>query len=178
MTTKTLDETITTATDSRPSATGEDVCCFPFDPSLWDGVTHEWRDKRFLRGDVRQVLHVPVGMGATITRMVKQIVDANAMPDPKEFLILAHDPSPWKSELSLTVTKDVPGGTMARISGTFFSKVFDGPYHDVPKWIKATDELLAARGTRAMKYYFHYAYCPKCAKKYGHNYCVAFARVR
>ena len=100
------------------------------------------------------------------------------MPDPLEFLILAHDPSPWKSELRMTVTKDVPGGTMTRLSGTFFSKVFDGPYHHVPKRITATDVILAARGDKALKYYFHYAYCPKCSKKYGHNYCVAFAQVR
>lgn len=27
------------------------------------------------------------------------------------------------------------------------------------------------------KYYFHYTSCPKCAKIYGHNYVVAFAKV-
>lgn len=29
----------------------------------------------------------------------------------------------------------------------------------------------------AKKYYVHYAYCPKCEKKFGHNYMILFAEV-
>jgi NMD protein affecting ribosome stability and mRNA decay len=47
----------------------------------------------------------------------------------------------------------------------------------VPKWIKEMDALLAAQGQKALKYYFHYTSCPKCAKIYGHNYVVAFAQI-
>jgi hypothetical protein len=117
-------------------------------------------------------------MGSVITRMMKQIEDSQAMPAPKDFLMLCYDPSPWKSEVNMTVTRDIPNGKMVKLSGTFISGVFDGPYSDVPKWIKEMDQRLAQNNQKALKYYFHYAYCPKCAKKFGHNYCIAFAQIK
>lgn len=153
------------------------ICCHPFDTSLWDEKTHMWKDKLFIRDSVMQFLHIPLNMGSVVKSMMRKIEDADAQPEIKDFLMLAYDPSPWKSELYMTVTKDVPDGEMTSISGTFISKVFDGPYHHVPKWIKEMDVYLAAHNKKAAKYYFHYAYCPTCAKKYGHNYCVAFAQV-
>ncbi|MGE5298225.1 MAG: hydrolase [Acidobacteriaceae bacterium] len=152
-------------------------CCPEFNPANWDNKTTTWQDKLFMQDNVFQIMHIPLNMGAVIKRMCKKIEDAGAMPDPKEFLMLCYDPSPWKSEINMTVTKDVAGGKMEKLSGTFVSKVFDGPYNHVPKWIKETDQYLANQGKKSLKYFFHYAYCPKCAKKFGHNYCVAFAQI-
>lgn len=154
-----------------------EICCPQFDPSVWDGKTHNWDKKLFIMDSVFQILHIPVNMGAVVMRMMKKIEAAKATPENKDFLMLAYDPSPWKSELYMTVTKEVPGGKMTTLSGTFVSKVFDGPYQMVPKWIAEMDDYLQDRGLKPLKYYFHYAYCPKCAKKYGHNYCTAFAQV-
>lgn len=42
---------------------------------------------------------------------------------------------------------------------------------------KNWDTLVAGKGKKAIKYYFYYTTCPKCARKYGHNYIVAFAEV-
>lgn len=153
------------------------VCCPQFDTTLWDKKTTTWKDKIFLYDEVFQVLHIPVNMGTVVKRMFAKIENAKAMPPVEEFLMLCYDPSPWRSHIHMTVTKNVPDGKMVRLSGTFISRVFDGPYHFVPKWIKEMDTYLAFRNRKALKYYFHYAYCPKCAKKYGHNYCVAFAQV-
>lgn len=155
-----------------------DVCCPQFEPELFDAKTHVWDKKLFMLDTVFQIMHFPVNMGRVITRMSRKIENAKAMPESKDFLMLAYDPSPWKSELYMTVTKDVPGGKMTTLSGMFVSKVFDGPYYLVPKWIEEMDAYLAKRNQKAIKYYFHYAYCPKCAKKYGHNYCTAFAQVK
>lgn len=175
--------TTTTATaDPRTGQTGPladdaDICCPLFDPTPWDGTTHVWKDRLFLQHDVHQILHVPVDMGRVITGMNRALVDAGAMPDPQDYLLLVHDSSSWKSEVLIAVTKEVPGGTMVRITGRFFTAVYEGPYREVPNWIAATDARLAARGEKAIKYYIHYAYCPKCAKKYGHNFGVTFAQL-
>lgn len=152
-------------------------CCPRFDPAQWDEKTHTWNEKLFIQDDVRQLFHIPLNIAQVIGRMFKMVQDAGAAPKDEDFLILAYDPSPWKSELYMTTTKDVPDAKNVRLSGTFFSKVFDGPYNAVPKWIKKMDALLAAKGRKPKKYYFHYAYCPKCAKKYGHNYVIAFAEI-
>lgn len=154
-----------------------EICCPEFNTSLWDQKTNTWQDKLFMQESICQFFHIPIGMGSAITRMCKKIEEAGAMPDAKDFLMLCYDPSPWVCEINMTVTKEVPGAKMVRMSGTFESKVFDGPYNHVPKWIKEMDSYLASKGGKAQKYFFHYAYCPKCAKKYGHNYCVAFAQV-
>lgn len=47
----------------------------------------------------------------------------------------------------------------------------------VPKFIKQMNGYLAAQGKKAKDYYIHYAYCPKCAKKYGDNYMILFAKI-
>lgn len=152
-------------------------CCPQFDPAVLDNKTHDWYEKLFLVNDVVQFMHIPLNMGHVVTKMFKKIQNANASPDTKDFLMLCYDPSPWKSQIHMTITKAIPGENVVKLTGTFVSKVFDGPYNAVPKWITEMDAMLATKGQKALKYYFHYAYCPKCSKKYGHNYCVAFAQI-
>lgn len=156
--------------------TKSDVCCPEFDPSKYQEEIHVWKNKLFLQDEVIQFMHMPLNMGSVVQRMFGKIESAKAAPDPEDFLMLCYDPSPWKSEIYMTVTKIIPDGKMAKLSGTFISKVYDGPYNAVPNWIKDMDKYVTGKGKTVKKYYFHYAYCPKCSKKYGHNYCVAFAQ--
>jgi hypothetical protein len=154
-------------------------CCPVFDPAPWDKKTHIWTEKSFIKDYLPQFFHMPLPsmMGKVIGRMWKKAEDAGAASGIKDFLLLAYDPSPWKSELYLNVTKEVPGAENVKLTGTFISTVFDGPYNHVPKFIKELDNYLESQGKKAKKYYFYYTACPKCAKKYGHNYIVAFAEV-
>ena len=92
--------------------------------------------------------------------------------------MLCYDPSPWKSEINITVTKEVPGANNIKISGTFLSKTFDGPYNAVPKWMKEMEDYAKKNNKEIIKQYVHYAYCPKCAKKYGHNWAIVFAEIK
>ena len=110
--------------------------------------------------------------------MCKMAEDSKTMLSNKEdVLVLFADPSPFKSEIYLSVTGDVPSARNVKISGTFMSKVFDGPYNAIPKFIKQMNKCLANKNKKAKKYYVHYAYCPKCAKKYGHNHMILFAEI-
>lgn len=158
----------------------EDECCPKFDPTLWDEKTHEWREKKFIKETKPQFLHMPIpGMiGKMMTRMWNKIEKAGADPKMKDFLWLAYDPSPWKGEHYIYVTKEVPDAENVTISGTFISKVYDGPYNNVPKWLKDLEEYLSKQDKKAKKYYFYYTTCPRCAKKWGHNYVVAFAQIK
>ena len=154
--------------------------CYPkFDPKPWDEKVHEWQDKLFIKNSLPQFFHMPLpGMfRRTINRLWKLAQDAQAAADMKDFLLLAHDPTPWKSDLYMLVTHEVPGADNVRLSGTFISKVFDGPFSKVPQYIWEMDVYLSKQEKLARKYYFYYTTCPKCARKYGHNYIVAFAEV-
>lgn len=155
----------------------KDVCCAEFKPELWDEKEHVWKDKLFVRDYVRQIFHMPLNMGSVITKMSKKIEDAGAKLKVEDYLILSYDPSPWKSELYINVSREIPGMENVKLSGRYITKVYDGPYSNVPKWIKDFDEYLEKKNLKLIRFYFYYTTCPKCAKKYGHNYVVAFAQV-
>lgn len=152
-------------------------CCPKFNPTLWDEKEHIWKEKLFIKDEVKQIFHMPLNMGQVITRMWKKVEDAGASTPKEEILMLSYDPSPWKSEMYINVTKEVPNAEHIKLSGKFLSKVFDGPFNEVPKWITEFDLYLKNKNQKANRYYFYYTTCPKCAKKYGHNYVVAFAQV-
>ncbi len=157
----------------------EAICCPVFEPALWDGKTTVFEEKLFVKQVTPQLFHFPLpgSIGRMMTRTWAALEAAQARPADGEFLWLSCDPSPWKCEHYLAATREVPGLENVKLSGTFLTKVFDGPFNHVPRWIKAMDAYLAEQGKTAKKYYFYYTTCPKCAKKYGHNYVVVFAEV-
>lgn len=168
-----------TTTQESTVLEANDVCCPEFDPTLWDNKKHVWTNKLFLKNSVPEILHMPLPgtFGRAISKMWKKATEAGAAPELKDSLLLAHDPSPFRGELYLLITKEIPGEENVRLSGTFMSKVFDGPYSKVPKYMQEMDQYLSSLNLKAKKYYFYYAYCPKCAKKYGHNYIVSLVEV-
>jgi hypothetical protein len=146
---------------------------------VWDEKNHHWQNKLFIKDSISQFLHLPLPgtYKRCINRLQKLATDADATPDKNDFLFLSHDPSPWKSDLYMLVKKEVPGAENVRLSGSFISKVFDGSFSKIPQYIRDMDIFLAGQNQLAGKYYFYFATCPECAKKYGHNYIVAFAEV-
>lgn len=155
----------------------ETGCCPIFVPYTLDKKTHYWKNKPFIQADIVQFLHIPLNMGSVITKVMKSIQDTKAAPKDRDFLMLVHDLSPWKSEIFFTVTKPIPGAKNVRLSGEFYSKVFDGPYQNVPQWMAKMETWAKSKNKKIETQYFYYTYCPKCAKAYGHNYCVAFAKI-
>jgi len=153
----------------------KDECCAEFNPEPWDGKTLTWENKRFVKDRVTSFLHIPLNFGSVMTRNVGVIEAANAMSEPT--VVLSEENSPWGADVFIEVTKDIPEARMAAISGTFISKVFEGPYRNARQWIEEMKSLVAAKGKSIKKLYFYYTTCPKCAKKYGRNYVVILAQV-
>lgn len=94
-----------------------------------------------------------------------------------DFLILSEEVSPWKSQQYLAVSKDVPGLDSVRLTGTYMTKVFEGPYKDAKAWHADLMNYVTVQGEQALNSYFFYTTCPKCAKTYGKNYVVGFAKI-
>ena len=156
----------------------ENICCPPFNPEPWEEKTNRWENKLFIKNSIPQIFHMPFpsAVEKMIQKLWEKAEEANAAPDMKDFLLLTYDLSPWRSEFYMAVTKPVTDAETVTLSGTFVTKVFDGPYNHVPKWIKEMDTFLAQKNLSSEKYYFYFTTCPKCAKKYGHNYAVVFAQ--
>lgn len=153
----------------------ETGCCARFDPAPWDEKKIIWERKRFARDSIRSILHIPINFGAVMTRLHRAVEDAGAYPE--EPLWISDEVSPWRSDVYFAVDRDVPGAEMAVISGAFLAKVFEGPFRDVKKWMRAMEAFVASRGEKAEKYYFYYTTCPNCAKHYGENPVVILAKV-
>ena len=155
-------------------------CCPDFRPEKWDGKTFNWDKKPFIRATIPTFFHIPFPpmIGKKIVKMWKMAEESGKTESDKlDILCLFCDPHPFKSEIYLSVTGEVPGADNTSLSGTFMARVFDGPYNAIPKFIKEMNEYLGKQDKKAETYYVHYAYCPKCAKEKGKSYMVLFAKV-
>ena len=93
-------------------------------------------------------------------------------------LMLTDENSLWGADIYIDVAKTVPGARMATLTGTYLTKVFEGPYQNVGKWAEEMKEYAGKKGKSIIKLYFSYTTCPNCAKAYGKNYVVLFAQIQ
>ncbi len=155
-------------------------CCPEFHPEKWDEKTTIWERQQFIKASVPAFFHIPFSwmIGSRITKMYELAKDADAIPDDwLDAIVLFNDPHTFRSDIYMLVTKEVPGAENVTLSGTFISKVFDGPYNAAPKFMKKLNVYITSLGKEVEDYYVHYAYCPKCMEKFGHNYQAWFAKV-
>jgi hypothetical protein len=153
----------------------KDECCPPFNPAPWDDKTLQFENRLFVKDRVISFLHIPLNFGAVMKRNVPAIESAGAAAEP--MVVLSDENSLWGADVYIEATKDVPGAQMATLSGTFISKVFEGPFQNMRKWIEEMKTIVANKGLSFSKLFFYYTTCPKCAKKYGKNYVVILAQV-
>lgn len=153
----------------------ETGCCPKFDPAPWKDQELKFKDKPFAMATTCNFFHIPLNMGSMMKKLCKTLEENNMEFD--EFFMMSCDPSPWKGEHYFSVSKKLPGYKMVKMSGTYLTKVFEGPYKDAGKWVKEMDKFVNGKGKDIKKLYFYYTTCPKCAKHYGKNYTVALAEV-
>ena len=152
-------------------------CCPRFHSENWDGQDLQFRDKLFVRAKTRSLAHIPLNMGSVFRKTFKAIEDADAFSDTN-FIVLSRDPSAWSAEHLFAVNKEVPGHEMVQLTGDFVTKVFEGPYKQVPRWCEELTQRIKANGKEVKHTYFFYTMCPKCAKTYGKNYVVGVAEIQ
>ena len=150
-------------------------CCDPFDPEPWQDKEITWKDKIFLKDHVTSFLHIPLNMGKKMVRNMDLIEKANAKAAQQ--LMLTDEKSLWGADIYIDVSKNVQGAQMSALSGTFLTKVFEGPYKNAGKWAQEMNNYVENKGKKITKLYFSYTTCPKCAKVYGKNYVVLFAQI-
>ncbi len=153
----------------------ETGCCPRFNPEPWNEKEITFKDKLFLKDHVRSIFHIPLNFGKVMTRNMEKIEDTGTLtPEP---LVLSDENSLWGSDVYIAVSGEIPGAKMEKISGTFLTKVFEGPYKSVGKWTKEMENYVRTKGKELKKMYFFYTTCPKCAKFYGRNYVVILAEI-
>jgi len=153
----------------------ETGCCPRFNPEPWDEKEVTFENKLFIKDRVKSVFHIPLNFGKVMIKNMEKICNADAlMPEP---LMLSDENSLWGADIYIAVTREVPDAEMVRISGTFLTKVFEGPYKDVKKWAEEMKAYVKSKKKVLEKLYFFYTTCPKCARFYGKNYIVLLAKI-
>ena len=150
-------------------------CCPPFDPAQWDKLDLNFRDKLFVRVRTRSLFHIPLNMSAVFYRTWDAITAAGA--EDNRFAILSNDESLWHADHYFTVTKAVPGLDTVTLSGSFVTRVFEGPYRDAYVWVREMRTDIGEMGRKMGQLYFYYTSCPRCAERRGRNYVVGIGEV-
>jgi len=152
----------------------QDCCCPPFDPAGWDGKIFQWQNKRFLHARVFSLFYVPLNFGGVMKTLGQQVRRAGGLiPDN---LCLSDHTSKWNMDVYLAVDKEIPGADNVTMSGSFLTKVYEGPFKETGRWCRDFAAYAQSRNLALRKMYMWYTTCPKCAKKYGKNYVVIAAQ--
>jgi hypothetical protein len=152
------------------------ICCPEFEPAIWDDKIIRWDNKQFIKDSVFTILYMPICFSKTMVRLDNKVRKANAnIPD---WLCLSEHTSMWNMKLFLAVDKEIPDADNTTLSGSFYCKVYEGPYKDSGKWMKDFNQTAAKNGHKIEKSYIWYTTCPKCAKKHGKNYVAIFGQLK
>lgn len=155
----------------------ETGCCAIPNIEAWDGQKIPFEDKLFVRMYTRSFMYVPLNMGSVMTKLQRMVDAEGAAMPPEQAMILSHDVSPWKAEQLYAVSKPIDGADMVRLSGTYLTKVFEGPFNNAKTWytdlMKAAEQETKQVGSP----YFFYTICPKCAEHYGKNYVIGLVGI-
>jgi hypothetical protein len=127
-------------------------CCQPFNPEPWQNKELVWKEKRFVKDHVTSLFHIPLNMGKKIIKNMALIEKAGA-GSPYQ-LMLTDEKSVWGADIYIDVSREVPGVEMATISGTFLTRVFEGPYQNAGKWAKEMAEYEKSKRRGLKKLYF------------------------
>jgi hypothetical protein len=156
-----------------PTETG---CCSRFDPEPWQEKELQWEGKLFVKDRVWCLFYMPMNFGKVMVRTMEKIDQASALT-PQPPIALSDHTSPWNMDLYVEVSKEVPGANQARLSGTFLSKVFEGPFKQSRQWCQQMSKWVASKGKAIKRQFMYYTTCPRCAAHYGKNYVVILAEV-
>lgn len=154
----------------------ETGCCPQFDWQEWDQKIMTFEGCKFTKALTKSFFYVPLNMGTIMKKTMEKISKAGAESN-ETYLILSRDLSKWSCEHYFLIEKEIPGESVESIEGQFLTKVFEGPYKELPKWIKAIESLARQKGHQPKETYAFYTTCPQCAKHYGKNYVVLFTRL-
>ena len=144
-------------------------CCTLIDPMQYEGKSFDWSGQHFIKARIYSFLHMPLNFGSAMKRVMRQAELAHALPEEGKQIWLVDENSLWGADLYLLVTKPVSGAQNASLEGSWHARVFDGPFKEMAKWVKAVQPF-----KRLLAFY---SACPKCAKKYGKNYVAMLARI-
>lgn len=150
-------------------------CCPLLDVKKWHDKTFKWTNKPFAKDSVRTFFYMPLNIGRVMKRMVALAQKSGA--SFQEGIVLSDHTSKWNMDVYVAVDKKIKGVENTVISGTFYMRVYQGPYSDTKKWAENFNRHVRTKKLKVKKLYMWYTTCPACARAYGKNYVVFVAQI-
>jgi hypothetical protein len=152
-----------------------EVCCKYLSPAEWDKKEIVWRDKPFFKDHYVAFLHVPLNLGKKIVKGLEKVKESGLFA---EQMVLTRNDTLWGADLLIPISRNAKRFETEVITGKFMTRLFEGQYGDMRKWISETKKWCKEKGAKPQEFIFWYATCPKCAKKRGDKaQVVVFAKV-
>jgi len=162
--------------DTYTSRNETGCCAFP-NIAPWMNRIVTFSNEPFIALGTRNFLHIPLNMARVMRELTAAAAEAGATPPPEQVLILSKEMSPWRTRHLYRVTHPVPNIENVPFTGTFLTRVFEGPYTAAGTWTEEMVSMTTAQAGEAQEIYFCYTTCPSCAEHYGKNYVIGFARL-
>ena len=154
---------------------GDTKCCSGFDPKKWDKKKVTWKGKLFIKDKVFSFFHIPLNFTSVVNKNIEKIEKAKTAL--KETMILTDEKSLFYSNVYISTKKAIPGVHDVKVSGTFLTRVFEGPHKNMKKWIKEMEGYVKLEKQTLKHMYFYHPDCSKCTKEDEKNYVVLFAEI-
>jgi hypothetical protein len=150
-------------------------CCKVLSPAEWDKKEIIWRDKPFYKDHYLAFLHVPINFGGKIIKGLEIVKEGGLFA---EQMVLTRNDTLWGADLLIPISRNAKRFETEVLSGKFMTRLFEGQYGDMRRWINETKKWCEGKGTKVQEFIFWYATCPKCSKKRGDKaQVVVFAKV-
>ena len=148
----------------------EPECCPPFDPTPWDKQTFVWEQRLFIKERVLSLFNIPINFGQVMKKQTK-LVESSGCKNTDNLSLSNHN-SKFGMDVYYAVDKPVSSAQNEQLSGTFYSKVYEGSFKEINDWKTDFVKRIGIKEKEIEDLYYWYTTCPKCAKKYEKNYVV------
>ena len=129
----------------------------------------------FVTGKVTTFLQRPINFESTRRMLKHQAKTENART--LENMALCEHVSEWKMRLYLAVDKDIYVKNSMKMTGTYYSKVFEGDISNVRKCSNYFDDIIYHKGANESRVYIWYISNKMYKTRDNKNYLVFITRI-
>ena len=138
-------------------------CCPRFLPEEWDEKIFTLDNLKFVKARTKSFMYMPINMNKVYSYVFDEVDKARARHE-STYLVLSKDISSFKCDHYFLVEADVPNLDETRMDGNYLTKVFEGPYKDMGKWMSVMKLYVKSSGHESDDIFSFYTTCPKCSK--------------
>jgi len=107
--------------------------------------------KNFIKDRICTFFYMPFNFG-TVMRRIQARVEKTSSTIP-DWLCLSNRTSRWNIDIYLAVDKEIPGADNCQMSGSYYSRVYEGNFRKTGKWSSDFVEKAEAKGLKPGKLY-------------------------